>query len=217
MTDLMLKTKHGTCSSAEDDCTTTGDCCSSSTKSVDYSVVNTEVCPTGYDHQVEDDDFSVARSEDLSRHAYLKDLCIHIETRLLLFQSSLDLFSDVRGPKPKSEQAVEVSPRPINETVTKAETIDETPKDSSKLTSQSKKKSTLKGCLRVRAEQGTCSTDEDVVTAELGLTLGRGKSVNPEDDVQADNKSGVDFSDVTVRTFACRLGDNPSASKHTIS
>ena len=195
MTDLLQKT------STEDDCTT--DCYSSVTKSVDYSVIITAVRPTGYDHQVEDDNFSVARIGDLSRHAEdLKDLCDDNETRLLLFQSSLDLFSDVRGPKPKSEQ-VEVSPCPINKTVTKAETIDETPKETPKPEAQMKKKrSALKSCLRVRVEQGTCSTDEDV-TAELSLKSGRGKS--------------VDFSDVTVRTFACRLGDNPSASKYTTS
>jgi hypothetical protein len=210
MTDLILKT-------TDDDCTTSD--CYSVTKSVNYSVV-TAVSPTG-DDQVVNDNFLVAMSEDYSGHADLKDLSDHIETRLLLFQSSLDLFSDVRGPKPKSKQ-VEAS-RPIK-TVTKAETIDETPKAKAQMKN---KKSALKSCLR--AEQETCSTDGDV-TSELSLASGQGKSLDlsrsstvntfqsdPEDDVQADDRSGVDFSEVTVRTFACRLGDNPSASKYSTS
>lgn len=167
------------------------------------------------------ENFSVARSKDFSGHADLKDLCDHIETRLLLFQSSLDLFSDARdhsSRKPKPEQ-VEVS-RPI-ETVTITETIDETPKPTAQM--KKKKGSALKSCLRV--EQGTsCSTDGDV-TAELSLTSGQGKSVDsprstvnfsqcdPQDDDDAGGRSGVDFSEVTVRTFTCRLGDNPSTSK----
>jgi hypothetical protein len=67
-------------------------------------------------------------------------------------------------------------------------------------------------------------------TTEFSPTSGRGKSLDfsgstvntfqcdPEDDVQeADDRNGVDFSEGTVRTFACRVGDNPSASKYTIS
>jgi hypothetical protein len=196
------------------------------------------------DHQEEHASFPVApRSEDSSRHTDLEDLCDeHIDTTsLLLFQSSLDLFKDVRSLdsfkdvrgslEPKSEQ-VEVYYRPI-----KAETINETPKETPKSGAQrNKKKSVLKSCLSFRVEQGTCSTDGDF-TAELSLTSGRGrKSVDisertvntfrcyPDNDVQADDKSdedvqaddrrGVGFSEVTVRTFVCRLGDNPSTSKY---
>ena len=224
MTDLILQIEQGTCySCTEDECITD-------------SVIEAEVSsPTGGDdHQeVEDDNFSVAGSENFFRHTDLKDLCDdHIDARLLLFQSSLGLFSDVRGAKYKSDQVLEVSPRPI-----KTEMIAETPKETPKPEAQMKKKrSALKSCLSFKVEQGTCSTDGDF-TAELSLTSGRGKSVDfssgstvntfhcdPEDDVQADDRSddaqaddrsGVDFSEVTVRTFACRLGDNPSTSKYT--
>jgi hypothetical protein len=199
MTDLILKKER------KDDCTTTSDCHSLVTKSVNNSVI-TAVSPTGDDYLVEDDTFSAARSGDWSRHADVKGLCDHVETRLLLFQSSLDLFSDVRSPKPKSEQ-VEVS-RPINKIVTKAETIDQTPQPAAQ---QKKKKSALKSCLRV--EQGTCSTDEDF----SGNIVNTFQQWDQEDDVQADDRNSVDFSEVTVRTFACRLGDNPSASKYTTS
>jgi hypothetical protein len=177
---------------------------------------------------VEDDNFSVARSERFTAaiDEDLKELCGQIETRsrLLLVQSSLDLYNGVRVPEPKSEQ-VEV-PRPIKTAVVvKAERIDETPKPAA----QKKKQFVLKSCLVL--EQGTCSTDGDT-TAELSFTSsgGRGKSVDfsestrmnalqfdREDDSQTDDRSRVDFSEVTVITFACRLGDNPSVSKYSIS
>jgi hypothetical protein len=223
MTDLTLKTEQqGTYSScAEDDCTTSD--CYSVTKSVDHSVI-TAVSSTGDDHG-EDDNFSVATNEDFpcSEQDFLEDLCCdhHIETRLLLFQSSLDLFHDVGDRKPNSEQ-VEVS-RPIK-TVAKAETLDKTTKETAK--------SVLMGCLKV-LEQETYSTDTDADTvftaSELSVTSGRGDTVDflgrtvttfecyPEDDVQEadDTVRGVDFAEITVRTFACRLGDNPSTSKYT--
>ena len=234
MTDLILEIEQRTgYSYTEDEC---------NTDSVSEAA---EVSPTGGDdHQeVEDDNFSVAGSKEFSRRLDLKDLCDdHVDARLFLFQSSLGLFSDVRGPKPKSEQ-VEVSPCPI-----KTETIAETPKETPKPEAPVKKKKfALKSCLSFKVDRGTCSSDGDF-TADLSLTSGRWKSVdlssgstvntfhcNPEDDVQADDmsgsvqaddrnddaqadvRSGVYFSEVTVRTFACCLGDNPSTSKYTTS
>ena len=216
MTDLILEIEQRTgYSYTEDEC---------NTDSVSEAA---EVSPTGGDdHQeVEDDNFSVAGSKEFSRRLDLKDLCDdHVDARLFLFQSSLGLFSDVRGPKPKSEQ-VEVSPCPI-----KTETIAETPKETPKPEAPVKKKKfALKSCLSFKVDRGTCSSDGDF-TADLSLTSGRWKSVdlssgstvntfhcNPEDDVQADDMSGVYFSEVTVRTFACCLGDNPSTSKYTTS
>jgi hypothetical protein len=235
MTDFILKTEQGkTCTtSTEDDCTTSD--CSSVAKSVDYSeltAVSSFFVSLPGDDQVEDaDNFSVARSEDFSCiDEDLKELCCQIESRLLLFQSSLDLFSDVRDPKPKqSEQVEEVPPRPIKTVLlVKAETIDETPKPAA----QKKKKQSAasKSCLRSQHEQGACSIDLDT-TAELSLASSRGrggKSIDfsdestsntfqfdEEDDSQADDRSRVDFSAVTVITFACRLGNNPSVSKCT--
>lgn len=217
MTELIAKIEQGTYySSAEGDCTNS-DCCSE-TKSVDYSVIKA-LRPTTGDERV------VMSSKDYLGSEDLNDICDHIESSLLLFQSSMDLFSDVRGiGEPKSEQG-EVS-HPIKNELTKAETtVDKTPKETPKPKAyQIKKKSCLK------AEQGTCSTDGDV-TAEFSLTSGWAESAldlsgntvnrppfqgcNPEDDVQADDRSVVKFSEVTVRNFACRLGDNPSTSKCT--
>jgi hypothetical protein len=220
MTELTLKTEQqGTYfSSAEDDCTASDSY--SVANSLDISVISTD-SPTG-DEQVEDD-FSIATNEDFpGSEDLLEDLCCcgHIETRLLLFQSSLDLFHDVGGAsKPKSEQVDEAS-RPIK-TVTKAETIDKTTKPA------------LMSCLKV-LEQETCSSDTETATetdftvSDLSLTSGRGKTVDcfrrtgtafecyPEDDVLEvadDVVRGVDFAEITVRTFACCLGDNPSTSK----
>jgi hypothetical protein len=194
MTDtLMLKTEQGIYHSfAKDERT---DC------SFITAVTKTSCTTVHDDHQEEDANFPVAKSEDCSRHTDLEELCSeHIDTpRLLLFQSSLDLFKDVRsfdlfkdgrGLEPKSEQ-VEVYYRSI-----KSGTIDETPKETPKPGAQMKKNSVLKSCLNFRVEQGTCSTDGDF-TAELSLNDSR----------------FVDFSEVTVRTFVCRLGDNPSTSK----
>ena len=208
-------------SSIEDACGSTGEC-----YCVDCSVITAAASPPTGNEAAKDDNFSaVVTSDDLPRSDDLEDLCDCIETRLLLFQSSFDLFSDVRGSNPKSEQ-VEVF-RPI-QSAAKAETIDTTPKPTAQT---KKKKSALKSCLKI-LEQGTCSVDEDL-TADTSITLsGRRKSVvtstfqcYPEDDVQADDKGdeveatdgmrGVHFAEITVRTFACRLGDNPSTSKYT--
>jgi hypothetical protein len=228
MTESTLKTEQqGTYSScAEDNCPT---CDSYSvTKSVDYSVITAD-SPTG-DEQVEDhNNFSVATNEDFpGREDLLEDLCCrgHIETRLLLLQSSLDLFHDVGGAsKPKSEQVDEAS-RPIK-TVTKTETIDKTTNETPT--------PALMSCLKV-LQQETYSTDTDTDTdtdftvSELSFKSGRGKTVDcfrrtgttfecyPEDgvlEVADDVVRGVDFAEITVRTFACRLGDNPSTSKYT--
>ena len=166
MTELIPKTEQETYySSKEDDCTTSD--CYSETKSVDYSVSAAVSFTTG-DEQVEDDNFSVVRSKDSLGSEDLNNICDHIESSLLLFQSSMDLFGDVRGSgEPKSEQA-EVS-HPIKNELTKAETtVHNTPKETPKPTAQAKKKS----CLKV--EQGTCSTDGDVTASSASHQDGGG-------------------------------------------
>ena len=238
----MLKTEQGTFSSTEDDSTASSSDCSysSATMSVDYSVI-TVVSPI---YPNPNDYFSAGTSGGCSRHADLMGRCYNIlETGLLLFESSFDLFpDDARGPHPKVSGRIEP--------VINAETIDGTPKETPKtITAQSqKKKSALKRrCLKT--EQARTLSIVGDVTAELSLTPEQGKRVaffestvnnafqcDPEDGVQVEDKicalssarrtyarrtesertvvgSGVDFSEVTVRTFACRFGDNPSVSK----